>query len=360
MWYEKAWLNTFGIKYPIIQAGMAGGPTTPQLVAAVSEAGGLGTIGAGYLTPEKLRADILEVKRLTNKPFGVNVFVPSEPVANEDVLVEKTKAILEPIRSRLAANWPSSVTSQPISTEDQLQVILEEKVPFLSFTFGLLKDETLSTFKEQGVYIMGTATTVEEAVLLEKTSVDAIVLQGVEAGGHRGTFGPTDPEQGLIGLMALIPQVKAVTKKPLIAAGGIMNGAGMLAAMVLGADGVQCGTAFLTCHEAGTHPLHKAKIQTAAETDIVTTTGVTGRAARGISNALTQNLKAFEKEIAPYPLTNQLTSDIRKQAGLNGETDYMSLWAGQGLRLHREWSAKELVHTFIKEGTVALENLNRL
>jgi nitronate monooxygenase len=360
MWYEKAWLKPFGINYPIIQAGMAGGPTTPELVAAVSEAGGLGTIGAGYLTPENLRLTIRQVKSLTNKPFGVNVFVPTGPIENEKPLIEKTKAILEPIRSRFDAKWPSSVTSQSIRMEDQLQIIYEEKIPFLSFTFGLFPKETLLPFKEKGVYIMGTATTVDEAVALEESGVDAIVVQGVEAGGHRGTFSPTDPERGLIGLMALIPQVKAETSKPLIAAGGIMNGNGMLAAMALGADAVQCGTAFLTCQEAGTHPSHKARILTASETDIVTTIGLTGRAARGISNQFTQELSAVEKEMAPFPLTNQLTSDIRKQAGKREEAEYMSLWAGQGIRLHRELPAAELVKAFIDEGTKALEKLNRV
>jgi nitronate monooxygenase len=358
MWYEKAWMKPFGINYPIIQAGMAGGPTTPELVAAVSEAGGLGTIGAAYLTPETLRQTIREVKRQTNKPFGVNVFVPTEPIEDEELQVEKTKAILEPIRSRFDAQWPSSVSVEPISTNDQLEIIYKEKVPFLSFTFGTFPKETLLPFKEQGIYVMGTATTVEEAMALEETGVDAIVVQGVEAGGHRGTFDGTDPTRALIGLMALIPQVKVATGLPLIAAGGIMNGQGMLAAIVLGADGVQCGTAFLTCQEAGTHPLHKARIQTASETDIVTTIGLTGRAARGISNQFIQDLSAVEKEMAPFPLTNQMTSDIRKKAGSQGESDYMSLWAGQGLRLHREMSAEGLVHTFIAEGTRALENLN--
>jgi nitronate monooxygenase len=127
--------------------------------------------------------------------------------------------------------------------------------------------------------------------------------------------------------------------------------------MVLGAEGVQCGTAFLTCAEAGTHPLHKTRIQSAKENEIITTIGITGRAARGIANALTRDLKPVEGEIAPYPLTNQLTSGIRKLAGIKGESDYMSLWAGQGVRLHRNLSASELVHSFIKEGTEALENL---
>lgn len=357
MWYEKAWMKPFGVRYPIIQAGMAGGPTTPQLVAAVSEAGGLGTIGAGYLTPESLREAIREVKRRTNKPFGVNVFVPSDSIDNEAAQVQKTKTILEPIRSRLEAEWPAEIKAHPINTEDQLQVVYDEEVPFLSYTFGLFSQEILSPFKDKGVYIMGTATTVDEAITLEQTGVDAIVVQGAEAGGHRGTFDAQHSDQGMIGLMALIPQVKQVTQRPLIAAGGIMNGAGMLAAMVLGAEGVQCGTAFLTCPEAGTHPLHKARIQSASENEIVTTIGMTGRAARGIANDFTRSLKPVESEMAPYPLTNQLTSSIRKKAGLKGESDYMSLWAGQGVRLNRDLSASDLVHAFIKEGTEVLENL---
>jgi nitronate monooxygenase len=335
-----------GIRYPIIQAPMAGA-TTPQLVAAVSNAGGLGMFAGAYLSPEQIRAGMEAVRELTEAPFGVNLFAGG---ADFDASpgVEPMLAILREYHAQLGIDPPSVAA--------QLDAVIESGVSIFRFPFGLPDAADIARLTEGGVTVIGTATTVGEASQLEAAGVDAIVAQGSEAGAHRGTFAAAF-ESALVGTIALVPQVVDAVGVPVIASGGIMDGRGIVAAEALGAAGVQLGTAFLTTREAGIPDAYKAAIRAARADDTTITRAFSGRPARGIVNTFIETLHDHEDAILPFPLQNTLTRPLRDAANAAGDTRFMSLWAGQGAPLARETSAGELVEQLVRE---ADEIRNRL
>src|SRR5581483_9752847 len=307
-WRTEA-VERLGITVPIVGAPMGGGPSTPALVAAVSEAGGLGSLAGGYLGPDRLRADIAAVRQLTSRPFAVNLFVPtpSEPAPEE---IEAALAALEPFRLELGL--PARPTATGPWAEDfdaQLAVVVEERVPVTSFTFGLLPAAAVRALHDAGSLLVGTATTVEEAVSVEASGADLVCAQGSEAGAHRGTFLPAGAgpgyEQALIGTVALVPQVCDAVDIPVLAAGGIMDGRAVAAVLGLGAGAAQLGTAFLRCPEAGTAAPYRRALAAAAESSSAVTAKITGRAARGIENRLMRALR--DVPVPPYPVMNTLT-----------------------------------------------------
>ncbi len=337
-------------EHPIIQAPLAGGGDTPELVAAVSNAGALGFIGAAYSTPEQIAATASAVRQRTSRPFGVNLFAPSNGSARH-AWRDPTPTLkrLAPYFAELGLPAPSipKLTGTPF--EDQLFAALKTGASAFSFTFGLLPESAVAAIKASGVFLIGTATTVEEAIALEKSGVDAIVAQGSEAGGHRGSF-QTDFSSGMIGTMALVPQIVDAVKVPVIASGGIMDGRGVVAALALGASAVQMGTAFLTCHEAGIPDVYKGAILTAHEDQTRITCAFSGRPARGIENRFMRELDSDEHDvIQAFPLHNALTRPLRTAAAKQGRAEFLSLWAGQGVRLARRQSAQELVACLTKE-----------
>ncbi|WP_377890218.1 NAD(P)H-dependent flavin oxidoreductase [Alkalihalobacillus sp. R86527] len=345
MWNHSRLLELLKINHPIIQAGMAGGVTTPELVAAVSNAGGLGTLGAGYMAPEDMRKSIQKIKSLTRKSFGVNVFVPERPSATETE-ISRVNELLKPFRNELGIENETQPEVDESLFDKQLKVLKEEKVPVCSFTFGIPEKAIIHDLKNEGVVLIGTATTVEEAILNEQHGMDAVVAQGSEAGGHRGTF--TDSyRQSMIGTMSLIPQVADHVSIPVIAAGGIMDGRGVCASMVLGADGAQLGTAFVTCKESGAKPQHKEAILHTKETETVMTASFSGKPARGIRNAFIERMEGHEP--LDYPLQNALTKGIRKEAALQNRPEYMSLWSGQSPRLSRSESAAYMIQSIVSQ-----------
>ncbi|EKN70056.1 2-nitropropane dioxygenase NPD [Neobacillus bataviensis LMG 21833] len=350
MW-ENSLSRLLKINYPIIQAPMAGGPTTTELVAAVSTEGGLGMIGAGYLSPDQLRSQIQEIHKLTDKPFGINLFVP-KPYTADGKTLRLAGDLLKPIREELQVGEDLLVLptfEQDVKTfEEQLKIIIEEQISICSFTFGIPSPQVVTKLKENSIVVIGTATTVEEAILNEKAGMDAVVVQGAEAGGHRGTFYGHE-DRGLIGLMSLIPQVFDVLDIPLIAAGGIMDGRGIMAAKCLGAIGVQMGTAFLVCKESGANALHKEAIMEATEDQVVLTRAFSGKMARGLNNGFIEIMSQKEEELPDYPLQNELTKAIRKNAAAKGSTEYMSLWSGQSPRLAKKLTVRQLMNKIILE-----------
>ncbi|SIS77778.1 NAD(P)H-dependent flavin oxidoreductase [Alicyclobacillus vulcanalis] len=354
---QNSWLAKLGVRHPIFAAPMAGGPSTPELVATVSRAGGLGFLGAGYWSADQTRDAIRRVRKLTEAPFGVNVFIPETPARDDPQRsVSTMKAWLRNWADEpgLAAEIDALQPEFPsrASFEAQMEVILEERVPVISFTFGCPDPQVIARWKEGGASIIGTATTPEEAVQLEQAGCDAIVAQGYEAGGHRGTFLPMD-ETRLIGTMALVPQVVDRVRVPVVAAGGIMDGRGILAALALGASAVQMGTRFLVAEESGTHPAYKHAILSWRDRGTRLTRSFSGRFARGIRNAfmdaLDHAVDAKEIEIPPYPLQNTLTQPIRRQAQQQNDAERMSLWAGQGYPLARPMPALAVVQELLEE-----------
>jgi nitronate monooxygenase len=345
MWPEIL-AKRIGIDYPIILAPMAGGPSTPELVASVCEAGGLGSFGAGYLAPDAIRAVIREIRARTDRPFAANLFIPERSAElPSEAAVEAAARALEPIRRELHLTSAPRLGSPP-DFEAQLAVITEERVPVFSYTFGSLDERRVRELHELGTTVLGSATTVEEARLLEATGVDAVVAQGAEAGGHRGTF-TVAPERALIGTMALVPQVVDAVRVPVVAAGGIMDGRGIVAAFALGAAAVQLGTAFLACPESGAHALHKqAMLARYAEDPTRLTCAFSGKMVRGFSNQfMTQIEKAGA--ILPYPYQNSLTGEIRQAAVRQERPEFASMWAGQGAPMATAKPAGQLMRELI-------------
>src|SRR3954447_19237528 len=295
-WSESGLTRSLGVRLPIVQAPMAGGLTGPRLVAAVCEAGGLGTVAGAMLDPAALRDAIREVRSLTRGPFAVNLFAPLRP-PQPDRTAEW---------ARVTGMTPPEPKPVP-SFSDQLAVVVAERVPVFSWTFGLVPLADLDAFT------IGTATTVEEAVALERAGVRAVVAQGAEAGGHRGTFlGPVG--QALVGTLALVPQVVDALSVPVIAAGGIMDGRGIVAARVLGADAVQLGTAFLRTDEAGTSATHRS----ALGQPTTVTTVLTGRAARAVRTPAVDQLEASGVEPPDSRLPRPSQTDPPMLAGQGG------------------------------------------
>jgi nitronate monooxygenase len=341
-----------GIEHAIVQAPMAGGPTTTALVAAVSNAGGLGSLGAAYLSPGKLREQVREIRTLTDRPFNVNLFVPSAFEVDPEG-VGRANELLAPYREELGIRSPGIPSSFEEDFDDQLEVIIEERVPVFSFTFGSLAPELVGRLKDNGTKVVGTATTVREGLRLEEDGVDVVVAQGSEAGGHRGTF-LGDFGDALIGTMALVPQMVDALSVPVVASGGIMDGRGLAAALVLGAGAAQMGTAFLACEESGAHPEFKRAVLQAAEDGTAITRAFSGRPARGIKNRFLIEVGANEQGLAPFPVQNALTRDVRAAAQEQDRPEFMSLWAGQAARLARRTTAADLVRETAEEADAVL------
>lgn len=339
--------HLFGIEFPIVQAGMAGGPATAELVAAVSEAGGLGTLGAAYLAPEALRQAITEVKSATRKPFAVNIFA-SKDKDDFSRLTEVQRAMAS-FRKELNIEEPE-ISSSANWSREQFEICLEMAVPVISTAFGLLEEEQMEAAKSAGIKIVAMATTVEEAKLAERSGVDAVVAQGSEAGGHRGTFSlEAHPDGAQIGTMSLVPQLVDAVKVPVIAAGGIADGRGLVAALALGAEAVQIGTRFLLAEEAGTHPAYQQKIVDSTEEDTVITKNFSGRPARAIKNRFITEFEQMGTKALPFPSHNTVTRDIRTAAAKKGNSEFMSLWAGQSLRLvNKRMPAAEIIREIMR------------
>jgi len=330
-----------GLDIPVILAPMGGDPSTPELASAVSNAGGLGSLAAAYSNPERIAKDIARIRELTARPFAVNLFSPSaqQTLSGDTGVVAE---FLQPYHERLGLK-PPELPQKPIENfDDQLEAVCKAAPPIVSFTFGLLPQKATERIKSQGAYLIGTATTVEEAKLLEQAGVDAIVAQGSEAGAHRGTFA-VPAEEALIGTMALVPQIKDATRIPVIASGGIMDGRGIVAALALGASAVQMGTAFLACKEAGTSAAYREALAKAREDQTTVTRAFSGRMARGLRNEFIEKWNAAGLTHLPYPWQNAFTQPMRRAAAAARQAGLLSLWAGQGVRLLRERTAGQLM-----------------
>jgi len=326
---------------------MAGANATPPaLVAAVSEAGGLGFLGAAYLSPDEIAEQAAAVRRLTARPFGVNLFAPAPAPQPTDAAAAIRH--LAPYHAELGIAAPNGPAPPRFSFDDQLAAVLASDAAVFSVTFGLLPDGALDAARSRGLFVVGTATTVEEAVAMQRSGVDAVAAQGSEAGAHRGTFAAPF-EMAMVGTMALVPQVVDAVRVPVIASGGIMDGRGIVAALALGAGAVQMGTAFLTTDECGVAPSYKDAVLHAREDGTRTTRAFSGRPARGIVNRFMRETEAADGGILPYPLQNTLTRAMRTAAARQDRAEYLSLWAGQGVRLARRLPAAELVRRLAAE-----------
>jgi len=322
------------------------GVNTPELAAAVSNAGGMGSIGCGMMSPEQIEAAVTRIRELTERPFAVNLFVTPQPAADEAQML-RMQARLARYRTELGlprGKLPSSFA--PDFTE-QFDAVVAARVPVFSFTFGALDAPRMAALHAQGTKVIGTATCVQEARQLAALGCDAIVASGVEAGGHRATFA-APAEAAQIGLFALLPQVAAAVDAPVIAAGGVMRAEQVAAALLLGASGVQLGSALLRTPECGASDAYKAALAGIDDTSTRLTRAFSGRWARGAVNRFMREIDAAG-DIPDYPIQNRLTQDIRAAANAQGKSDYVSLWAGQAAGLATTEPAGDVVRRLRRE-----------
>jgi nitronate monooxygenase len=333
-------LKLLGIEHPIIQGPMGGGPSTPELVAAVSNAGGLGSLGAAYLTPDQIVGAIRRIRALTSRPFNVNLFAggwSTDLAFDAGPMLE----LLGEVHEKLGLPAPVAPTPVADPFPAQLEAVLDARPPVFSFTFGIPDRDAMSRLKARGIAILGTATTVEEARQLEQAGADAVVAQGSEAGAHRGTFLDSF-EASMVPTLDLVRATAGAVGIPVIATGGLMDGHDIVSSITAGASAAQLGTAFLACPESGASEVYKRAILAAKEDTTVVTRAFSGRPARGLRNAFMASVDGKEL-ILPYPLQNALTRPMRTAAGQQGLADYLSLWAGQGVARARAMPAGELV-----------------
>jgi nitronate monooxygenase len=334
------------LEHPIVQAPLGGGPSTPALAAAVAEAGGLGFLAAGYKSVDAVRADITELRNLTTQPFGVNVFAPPGPPADQAELDRYAAALRE------EAECYGVELGEPRHDDDayaqKLALMVEERVPLVSFTFGCPTPDEIASLRAVDTDAWVTVTTPREAVAAADAGADGLVVQGIEAGGHRASF--DDDVPGDYGLLALFQLVRNATELPLVATGGIATGRAVAAVIAAGAAAAQLGTAFMLTPEAGTSPAHRAAL--AAHRPTALTRAFTGRTARGIENRF---LRTHDRD-APrgYPEVHHLTSPVRKAARERGDAEGFHLWAGQAYELTDQVPAGELVRRLSQEAREAL------
>jgi nitronate monooxygenase len=329
------------IELPIIQAPMAGVQGS-ALAAAVSNAGGLGSLPAAMLTPDALRKELAMLAGLTSKPFNVNFFCHTLPVADAARELSWRQA-LTPFYKEMGLSV-DSIASGPGRTpfdQNAAEVLDEFRPAVVSFHFGLPSPGLLARVRSAGSKILASATTIEEAQWLESRGVDAIIAQGLEAGGHRGHFLSHDLTKQM-GTFALLPQMVRAVKTPVIAAGGIATAAGVAAAAALGAVGVQVGTAYLLCPEATTSTVHRAALNSDRARHTALTNLFSGRPARGIVNRLMTELRAMSELPPEFPLATAALAPLRKMAEARGSGDFSPLWAGQNAGECRELGAAEI------------------
>jgi nitronate monooxygenase len=346
------WKNIFtqkiGTEYPFIQAPMLG-VTTPAMVAAISNAGGLGSLPVGGLPPDKTLSLIEETKRLTNRPFAVNLFVNRHPSSIDEAAWNNMQQLIQQFTDLYGLPYQK----QPMqslrffSYEEQLEILLSQNITVVSFTFGILDDGAIDVLNKNGVQLIGTATSAEEARVLSDEGIDMITAQGIEAGGHRGTFLHKNVPQ--VGLMALLPQIIDVTDKPVIAAGAVANGRSIRAAMIFGAQAVQAGSAFIACDESAASPTYKALLNQANGTSTVLTRSYTGRWMRCVKNEFTETVDASGLTVNEYPIQQLLTGFLRALHQHKNAPAFLPMLMGQNARKSESKGAAEILIEMVQE-----------
>ncbi|MFL5267301.1 MAG: NAD(P)H-dependent flavin oxidoreductase [Stellaceae bacterium] len=345
MWPRTDFLELLGITHPVIQAPMSGF-TPPQLAAAVCNAGGLGSIGCAGQPSALVREQVALLRQATNRPFNLNFFVHEPPRISPEATA-RVQARLTPYFEEFGlAPVPEPKEPFPPFDAEQLELVLELRPRVISFHFGLPAQSAMQRIREAGCTILSSATTVAEARLLEANGADVVIAQGLDAGGHRGNFSGS-PGAGLVGTMALVPQIVDAVRVPVIAAGGIADGRGLAAAFALGASGAQIGTAFLGCPEASVSPLHLARLRSATDDGTELTRAFTGRPARALRNRFV--IEMADTEPLDFPLQASLASPLWQLPSEGARAQFMPLWAGQAAPLIRNLPASQLLEKLVAE-----------
>jgi nitronate monooxygenase len=354
-WNQTRITELFGIKYPILLGPMGGGFSTPELLAAVSNAGGLGSYGAYTLTPEEILDVDKSIRSLTKQPYNFNLWVSDvdDRLMNYPTeRIEKVKSLFRPYFDELNIPIPDLSPNIPSKFESQVEAIFKIRPAVLSFIFGIPPKRVLDECRKLNIKTIGAATTLDEGLLLEEAGVDAVVAAGFEAGGHRPSF-LRPAQESLVGLFVLIQQLRAKINTPIIAAGGISDGNGIAAALRLGADAVQLGTAFLACEESNATTAHRAKLFSDDSKYTVLSKSLTGRMGRMIQNRIADEI-GFDKDVLPFPLHTKLLAPLKTEALAQGKTDLVNFWCGQHAMslVHRQ--AADFMKALIAETAVLL------
>ncbi|GIK81559.1 MAG: nitronate monooxygenase [Pseudorhodoplanes sp.] len=341
----RAFLQSLGIEHPVLLSPMAGGAGTPELVAEVSNVGGLGAWGGAYASPEQILQAAKTIRALTDRPFGINLFAGGY-ASQSSVDPAPMLAVMRAVHDELGLPSPvlPSLPASPFA--EQLDAVIEARPANFSFTFGIPDAQALARLRKADIVTGGTATHVDEARALEDAGVDYIVAQGEEAGAHRGTFLKSFDE-AMVPMRTLVREIAAAVNIPVVASGGIMDGNDIAETLQLGAVAAQLGTAFLPCPECGTPDVHKRLILEARDDTTMITRVFSGRHARGMRNDFIDRVPP--DTILPFRQQNDLTRPMRVAAGAQGKAGYLSLWAGRGVTRARAMPAGELVHTLVAE-----------
>lgn len=349
MFWPDTISRRLNVKYPVIQAPMFGA-STPRMAAAAARTGCLGSLAIADLPAENAAEQIWETKKLTRYPFAVNLFAHNIPEITEALKEKytKTKYFIEQLakENHLEVQLPDLPDLKVNGYQELVEAAIEEGCKILSFTFGNLNDTSIQKLKENGVTLIGTCTSAEEAIILKKSGIDMICVQGIEAGGHRGSFNADNiPE---IGGMSLFSEVYDHVKVPLIYAGGIYNGRTLRAARALGAQGFQVGSMLLASQESALQPFEKERLKNVAEKDIMLSRSFSGRYARGIRNKFIETLE-HSQHILPYPYQNKLTNELRRVSKAMSNTDFVGIWTGQSIHHYSEASTEEILINLIRD-----------
>ncbi len=344
-WTRTEVTRRLGLRLPIIQGPFGGGLSAVDLVAAVTEAGALGSFGVHHLGGPEIAATAAAIRKRTRGPFALNLWLPIDgsddpQLTNEEFALHRYR--LEPYFRELGVTLPQRPDRFAPPYGEQVEAVMAARPAVFSFVYGVPEEAVLRRCRDLGIVTIGAATTPAEALALEAGGVDMVVATGFEAGGHRVSF-LRRPEESLTGTMALVPQIVDIQGSPVIAAGGIADGRGIVAALALGAQAVQIGTAFLACIESNAHPLHRQRLFGDDAGLTALTRVFSGRLARGIVNRLMQEMGTLGHQVAPYPVQNWLTGALKQAAQVRGRADLMPLWAGQGAPLLRHQHAAKLI-----------------
>ena len=349
-WRQTSLARRLGLRTPIVQGPFGSGLSAVDLVVAVAEAGGLGSFGVHHLEGAEIAATAAAIRARTSRPFALNLWIPFEdadaPII-EQAAFDRAVALLAPYFLELDAPLPQRPPRFAPLFSEQMDAVLDARPAVFSFVYGVPEPRIIERCREANILTIGAATTPEEAVALEQAGIDAVVATGFEAGGHRVSF-LRSPEDSLTGTLSLVPQVVDAVRIPVIAAGGIADGRGVAAALMLGAQAAQIGTAFLACDESAANPMHRDRLHSSEPKHTLLTRAVTGRLARGIANRFLQETCAAPG-IAPYPVQAWLTGQLKQAAVTRGRADLLALWSGQSAALITERSAARLMSKLERE-----------
>ena len=359
MWYNTKATEMLGIEYPILQGPFGGNLSSVELVATVSNAGGLGGYGAYTMSPQEIYDVDRQIKAATNKPYNLNLWVSDTDAVNGSVTDEQyaqATKLFKPYFDEAGIALPEKPAPFKSRFENQLQVILDIRPKVFSFMFGTLPASVLEQLRKLGIVTVGAATTLDEAIALEQTGVDMIIASGFEAGGHRPSFMAT-AEASTTGTFVLVQLLKEKIKTPIIAAGGIANGRGIAAALTLGADAAQIGTAFLATDESNALPIHREMLFSNAAKYTTLSRAFTGRLGRGITSRIAKELSGKENQFLPFPLQTTFMSSLRKAALDKQKWDMILFWGGQIAPILKHRKAKQLMDSLIEETTACFNEV---